>query len=532
MKSRQILRSKSERILKKRSRVPLPRWVFTFVVSETHLLSAALFVTELFPSSMAQPTRTCWRKRVSLWMSWIHEWSETCSVGSSSCSCLSTWCCSLKGKMWVKEFCCSAQESQQSSKDVPSSCSIVWPVESFSLAMVSRFCSTHVSPECWCASVLADDFVYFQCAWLDKIDRRYAWIKRTLVEFEEKFGSMFPPSWEVSERICVEFCDSTRWEFQIFRCLLDICSLLICLFYEQIFVSVAKSYQKSWRGGSRKLKWNCFCSPFSAPPTLSCCAQRDSLVAHCNLRRYRNLHSPRKKSSMVRNIRPSTAWCLFSVLRWYPQRSLHCHPPTHSQNPSVRTRLKVMAGKTCQIRQTRGNRWAKEAFYQYPLRPLCWKSSPTSKNLTFWANLFLVTCRPALAQLSSASFNTFFSIENLWTYFSSSRPLRNQSCHRFLDWYQNVSSLIWTCTLNHRTSKSTVLTQNFPILQSHHHWSEPQVILQLLQKFGGIDREIFGGFPCARDAETGGRYGDEWWLQKLKQWPFDAFDFEPVTTLQ
>ncbi|KAK7087757.1 vacuolar protein sorting-associated protein 53 homolog [Littorina saxatilis] len=49
-------------------------------------------------------------------------------------------------------------------------------------------------------------------AWLDKIDRRYAWIKRTLVDFEEKFGHMFPPSWEVSERICIEFCEITRRE--------------------------------------------------------------------------------------------------------------------------------------------------------------------------------------------------------------------------------------------------------------------------------------------------------------------------------
>ncbi|KAJ8313104.1 hypothetical protein KUTeg_010477 [Tegillarca granosa] len=47
-------------------------------------------------------------------------------------------------------------------------------------------------------------------AWLDKIDRRYAWIKRTLVDFEEKFGHLFPPDWEVSERICVEFCELTR----------------------------------------------------------------------------------------------------------------------------------------------------------------------------------------------------------------------------------------------------------------------------------------------------------------------------------
>ncbi|XP_064648939.1 vacuolar protein sorting-associated protein 53 homolog isoform X2 [Lineus longissimus] len=49
-------------------------------------------------------------------------------------------------------------------------------------------------------------------AWLDKIDRRYAWIKRTLVEFEEKFGRLFPAEWEVSERICVEFCEITRRE--------------------------------------------------------------------------------------------------------------------------------------------------------------------------------------------------------------------------------------------------------------------------------------------------------------------------------
>lgn len=48
------------------------------------------------------------------------------------------------------------------------------------------------------------------CAWLDKIDKRYAWIKHHLLNFEEKFGSMFPPEWEVSERITVEFCKMTR----------------------------------------------------------------------------------------------------------------------------------------------------------------------------------------------------------------------------------------------------------------------------------------------------------------------------------
>ncbi|CAK8671956.1 unnamed protein product [Clavelina lepadiformis] len=49
-------------------------------------------------------------------------------------------------------------------------------------------------------------------AWLDKIDRRYAWIKRILVDFEDKLGKIFPERWEVSERIAVEFCQITNKE--------------------------------------------------------------------------------------------------------------------------------------------------------------------------------------------------------------------------------------------------------------------------------------------------------------------------------
>ena len=49
-------------------------------------------------------------------------------------------------------------------------------------------------------------------AWLDKIDKRYNWLKRHLIEFEERFGPMFPPDWEMSERISVQFCRVTRSE--------------------------------------------------------------------------------------------------------------------------------------------------------------------------------------------------------------------------------------------------------------------------------------------------------------------------------
>uniref|UniRef100_A0A8C9YRF4 Vacuolar protein sorting-associated protein 53 homolog n=1 Tax=Sander lucioperca TaxID=283035 RepID=A0A8C9YRF4_SANLU len=63
---------------------------------------------------------------------------------------------------------------------------------------------------------LSEYLVLFQenqdVAWLDKIDRRYAWIKRQLVDYEEKYLRMFPEEWCMTERIAVEFCHITRVE--------------------------------------------------------------------------------------------------------------------------------------------------------------------------------------------------------------------------------------------------------------------------------------------------------------------------------
>ncbi|XP_073171676.1 vacuolar protein sorting-associated protein 53 homolog isoform X2 [Lepidochelys kempii] len=63
---------------------------------------------------------------------------------------------------------------------------------------------------------LSEYLVLFQenqdVAWLDKIDRRYAWIKRQLMDYEEKYGRMFPQEWCMTERIAVQFCHVTRTE--------------------------------------------------------------------------------------------------------------------------------------------------------------------------------------------------------------------------------------------------------------------------------------------------------------------------------
>ncbi|CAG0916149.1 unnamed protein product [Notodromas monacha] len=50
--------------------------------------------------------------------------------------------------------------------------------------------------------------------WLDKIDRRFAWFKKFLLDFEEQYGRIFPPSWNVSEHMAVGFCEATRNHLQ------------------------------------------------------------------------------------------------------------------------------------------------------------------------------------------------------------------------------------------------------------------------------------------------------------------------------
>lgn len=47
-------------------------------------------------------------------------------------------------------------------------------------------------------------------AWISKIDKRYAWLKRHLLDFEERLGRIFASDWEISERITAQFCIQTR----------------------------------------------------------------------------------------------------------------------------------------------------------------------------------------------------------------------------------------------------------------------------------------------------------------------------------
>ncbi|KAL4712137.1 hypothetical protein ACJJTC_010998 [Scirpophaga incertulas] len=49
-----------------------------------------------------------------------------------------------------------------------------------------------------------------EAAWLSHVERRYAWLKRRLLAFEDSLGSVFPPEWTLSERIAKRFCQITK----------------------------------------------------------------------------------------------------------------------------------------------------------------------------------------------------------------------------------------------------------------------------------------------------------------------------------
>lgn len=45
-----------------------------------------------------------------------------------------------------------------------------------------------------------------ELAWLPHVERRYAWLKRHLLAFEEGMGSVLPRDWRLSRRIAAHFC--------------------------------------------------------------------------------------------------------------------------------------------------------------------------------------------------------------------------------------------------------------------------------------------------------------------------------------
>lgn len=45
---------------------------------------------------------------------------------------------------------------------------------------------------------------------LNGVDKRFSWLKKHLLDFEEKYGFLFPPPWQMSERMALTFCQITK----------------------------------------------------------------------------------------------------------------------------------------------------------------------------------------------------------------------------------------------------------------------------------------------------------------------------------
>ncbi|GCC24612.1 hypothetical protein chiPu_0003014 [Chiloscyllium punctatum] len=143
---------------------------------------------------------------------------------------------------------------------------------------------------------LSEYLVLFQenqdVAWLDKIDRRYAWIKRQLVDYEEKYGRMFPQEWCMSERITVEFCHVTRHELaKIMRTRAKEIEVKLLLFAIQRTTNFEGLLAKRFSGST--LADGIVKKPEAAPPSTNPFLE-DETGVECDSEKEGDLEKPKK----------------------------------------------------------------------------------------------------------------------------------------------------------------------------------------------------------------------------------------------
>ncbi|CAK7340356.1 unnamed protein product [Dovyalis caffra] len=73
--------------------------------------------------------------------------------------------------------------------------------------LVNNFCSRELTS-------YEQIFEGAELAKLDKTERRYAWIKRR-IRTNEDIWKIFPPSWHVPYRLCIQFCKKTRKQLEV-----------------------------------------------------------------------------------------------------------------------------------------------------------------------------------------------------------------------------------------------------------------------------------------------------------------------------
>ena len=73
---------------------------------------------------------------------------------------------------------------------------------------LSKFCSEQLAPY---AVLFAEDA---EAASLEQVERRFAWFKRLLRGFDDRFRGVFPPHWDVERSLCLVFLSQTKAQLQ------------------------------------------------------------------------------------------------------------------------------------------------------------------------------------------------------------------------------------------------------------------------------------------------------------------------------
>ena len=67
----------------------------------------------------------------------------------------------------------------------------------------------------WFSTLLLDDYAALysygkEGATIEQIDRRYAWCKRMIRNYDDTYLSVFPVDWEMPAYVATEFCKMTK----------------------------------------------------------------------------------------------------------------------------------------------------------------------------------------------------------------------------------------------------------------------------------------------------------------------------------
>lgn len=88
------------------------------------------------------------------------------------------------------------------------------------------------------------------------MEKRFAWLRQCLIEFEERYSALFPAAWAMSERIALQFSDITRQQLgSLMRTRHDEIDVKLFLFAAQKVLKFEEFLVRRFGSGSLQRDW-------------------------------------------------------------------------------------------------------------------------------------------------------------------------------------------------------------------------------------------------------------------------------------